>query len=288
LIQALPNSDTPLLNYLTAARAAQKMGDNQLRDLYLREAGQSMPEAKIAVGLTQAQLQLANHQWEQALATLKHLHDLAPKHPYVLKLLMNLYQEVQDWPELIKILPKLYKYQLISAEEERQMSCQSHLELLSSSLKQDKPEAIHAFFQSLSKSLAQEPAILCEYANFLMRENEEVKAEKLLRQQLNKRFNDLLITLYGQLKQPEKKYLEFAETLLAKNPHSGDLYLCLGRLCMTQNLWGKAKEYLEQAKILLPTPIVFAVLGDLYERLEQPTMACKQYKQGLMANLYSE
>ena len=49
LIQALPNTDTPLLNYLTAARAAQKMGDSQLRDHYLREAQQSMPEAKIAV-----------------------------------------------------------------------------------------------------------------------------------------------------------------------------------------------------------------------------------------------
>ena len=104
LIQALPNTDTPLLNYLTAARAAQKMGDSQLRDHYLREAQQSMPEAKIAVELTQAQLQLANHQWEQALATLRHLHDLAPQHPYVLKLLMNLYKEVRDWPQLIAIL----------------------------------------------------------------------------------------------------------------------------------------------------------------------------------------
>lgn len=107
LIQALPNTDTPLLNYLTAARAAQKMGDSKLRDHYLREAQQSMPEAKIAVELTQAQLQLANHQWEQALATLKHLQDLAPRHPYVLKLLMNLYEEIKDWQQLIALLPDL-------------------------------------------------------------------------------------------------------------------------------------------------------------------------------------
>ncbi|MDI1352729.1 MAG: heme biosynthesis HemY N-terminal domain-containing protein, partial [bacterium] len=95
LIKALPNTDTPLLNYLTAARAAQKMGDSQLRDHYLREAQQSMPEAQIAVELTQAQLQLANHQWEQALATLRHLQDLAPRHPYVLKLLISLYEQVR-------------------------------------------------------------------------------------------------------------------------------------------------------------------------------------------------
>ena len=112
MIQALPNTDTPLLNYLTAARAAQKMGDSKLRDHYLREAQHSMPDAKIAVELTQAQLQLANNQWEQALATLRHLHDLAPHHPYVLKLLMNLYKEIRDWPQLIAILPDLRKNKL--------------------------------------------------------------------------------------------------------------------------------------------------------------------------------
>ena len=110
LIKALPDTETPLLNYLTAARAAQETGDNKLRDDYLREAQQSMPEAKIAVELTQAQLQLANHQWEQALATLRHLQDLSPQHPYVLKLLMHLYEEVKDWPQLISLLPALKRH----------------------------------------------------------------------------------------------------------------------------------------------------------------------------------
>jgi hypothetical protein len=37
-----------------------------------------MPSADVAVSLTQAELQLADHQLEQALATLKHLRSVAP------------------------------------------------------------------------------------------------------------------------------------------------------------------------------------------------------------------
>ncbi len=131
LIKALPDTESPLLNYLTAARAAQEMGNNQLRDNYLREAQQSMPDAKIAVGLTQAQLQLANQQWEQALATLRHLQDLAPHHPYVLKLLMRLYQEVKDWQQLIALLPELKKYQVVSGMAFTRLQQQTYLQAIS-------------------------------------------------------------------------------------------------------------------------------------------------------------
>src|SRR3989338_4567910 len=136
LIKALPNTDTPLLNYLTAARAAQNMGDHQLRDDYLREAQQSMPEAKIAVELTQAELQLANQQLEQALATLRHLHDLAPHHPYVLKLLVQIYQEIGDWTQLLNLLPALKKYKVLGSSEYEQLQIQAYLCQLTDLIKQ--------------------------------------------------------------------------------------------------------------------------------------------------------
>ena len=73
LLRHAENSDTPLLNYLAAARAAQSQGAHERRDNHLLLAHESMPSADVAVGLTQAELQLAHHQMEQALATLMHL-----------------------------------------------------------------------------------------------------------------------------------------------------------------------------------------------------------------------
>lgn len=280
LIQALPNTDTPLLNYLTAARAAQKMGDNTLRDQYLREAQQSMPEAKIAVELTQAQLQLADHQWEQALATLRHLHDLAPRHPYVLKLLMNLYVQVRDWTQLIALLPSLKKYRVIDDQEYQQLELKSYSQAIIDLSKQKQTDSLITLFNSLPKSLAYDPEIVTEYVHFLMANNDFEQAESLLRRCLKKEFNASLIDLYGLLPFKDQQ-LVFAETLLKKNPNSAPLYLCLGRLCVAQHLWGKAKHYLEQSIEFNPKPDAYNELGKLYERLNDPFLASHHYKKGL-------
>ncbi|VEB33273.1 heme biosynthesis HemY N-terminal domain-containing protein [Legionella cherrii] len=280
LIQALPNTDTPLLNYLTAARAAQKMGDNQLRDDYLREAQQSMPEAKIAVELTQAELQLANHQWEQALATLKHLHDIAPRHPYVLKLIMQLYQEVKDWPQLITILPDLKKYQVVNPQEFALLQYNAYLQRMIDLVKQNQAEAVHTFFHSLPKTLSDEPNIIAEYIRFLLKRADYTTANDLLRRALRKDLSPQLIRLYSLLPTDEKQ-LTFAEGLLKKHAHSAALYLCLGQICMKRQLWGKAKYYLEKSNEIEPTALAYEIQGQLHEKLGEEALACKSYKQGL-------
>lgn len=280
LIQALPNTDTPLLNYLTAARAAQKMGDSTLRDHYLREAQQSMPEAKIAVELTQAQLQLANHQWEQALATLRHLQDLAPRHPYVLKLLMYLYQEVRDWTQLIELLPALKKNHVISHDDYLALQKNTYVQALHDLGRQNQAAAMTDLFNSLPKSLNLEPELVAEYVRFLLKIEDYKQAETILRRALRNEFSVELIELYSHLPCDEN-HLLFAESFLKKHPHSAPLHLSIGRICIGQHLWGKAKTHLEQSIDLIPTPIAYAELGRLQERLNDPLMAGISYKKGL-------
>lgn len=280
LIQALPNSDAPLLNYLTAARAAQKMGDNQLRDDYLREAQRSMPEAKIAVELTQAELQLSNHQWEQALATLKHLHDIAPHHPYVLMLIMRLYQEIKDWPQLIALLPDLKKYKVLNQQEYELLQYNAYLQRFIDLVKQNKSDTVNAFFRTIPKSLANNRNIIAEYVRFLLKNNEFTSATKLLSRTLRNDFSPQLIGLYGMLPANENQLI-FAESLLKKNIHSAALYLCLGQLCIKLQLWGKAKYYLEKSNEIEPTALAYEAQGKLHEKLGEETLACKSYKNGL-------
>ncbi|KTD64347.1 heme biosynthesis HemY N-terminal domain-containing protein [Legionella spiritensis] len=281
LIKALPDTDTPLLNYLTAARAAQEMGDSQLRDDYLREAQQSMPEAKIAVELTQAQLQLANKQWEQALATLRHLHDLAPKHPYVLKLLTHLYQEVRDWPQLIALLPELKKTKIVTGAAFDQLLHHTYLHALSDLIRHNQADAITQLIDNLPKTLKHDPDIMVEYCRYLAQKKKLEQAESILRHSLRKNYSDKLITLYGQIHYHENQ-LTFAETLLKKQPDSPELLLCLGRLSLNNHLWGKAKSYFEKSIELRPSPEVFQELGKLLETLNDQNGACRAYHQGLV------
>ena len=82
-------------------------GEHERRDAYIRLAHENMPSADVAVSLTQAELQLADHQLEQALATLRHLRSVAPKHTYVLRLLRRLYEQLGDWEHLRELIPEL-------------------------------------------------------------------------------------------------------------------------------------------------------------------------------------
>lgn len=284
LIKALPETDTPLLNYLTAARAAQEMGDSQLRDDYLREAQQSMPEAKIAVELTQAQLQLANKQWEQALATLRHLQDLAPRHPYVLKSLMHLYEEVRDWPQLLALLPELKKNNVITDHAFERLRHHTLLQAMSDLTKTSNEQKLIHMINHLPKKLRLDPELMACYCSFLIEKNQKILAESILRRCLRKDYHEKLIMLYGQFNTNEKQ-LVFAETLLRKWSNSAALYLCLGKLSVANNLWGKAKTYFEESILLSASPDAYAELGKLFEHLGEHDQARMAYRQGLQLSL---
>lgn len=281
LIKALPDTETPLLNYLTAARAAQEMGENKLRDDYLRDAQQSMPEAKIAVELTQAQLQMANRQWEQALATLRHLQDLAPHHPYVLKLLMHLYEEVKDWPQLITLLPELKQNQVVSGQAYQRLQQQAYVQAMLDLIKQNQAAGLVALIKALPKNLIYDAELMANYSRYLLTQCRDSEAELILRRCLRKQYNEELIDIYGQINSNDAQ-LKFTESLLKDHPHSAALLLCLGRLSKTKNLWGKAKIYFKQSIEFGATPSAYMELGKLLEQLSDQAGACAAYREGIL------
>ena len=117
LSSSASHADTPLINYLAAAQAAFESGDHEAVDELLRKAFESTPGSSMAVGLTQAQLQLAGNRPEQALATLLRLRKESPHHPFVLKLLKNAYLRLEDWRELSRLIPELRKRSVVPESE---------------------------------------------------------------------------------------------------------------------------------------------------------------------------
>ena len=84
---------------------------------WLRRADNKAPGAEMAIGITQAKLQLGSRHLEQALATLKHLHKKYPRHGYILKMLKEVYIGLHDWSSLQNLLPKLRKQKVIEDDE---------------------------------------------------------------------------------------------------------------------------------------------------------------------------
>jgi len=250
LLQQIHYSENPLLVYLSAARAAQQLGAHDRRDEYLRKAHLIAPDADVAIGLTQAELQLAHDQNEQALATLTQLNKSSENHTYVLTLLANTYKHLQDWDNLKDILPALKKHGNLSAESFLSFEisvCNGQLSNISksSTINNEGSQPLINFWKEAHHHLKTLPDIVEHYARQLVVVDAAGEAENILRLYLNKNWEESTIILYSELDvMVDNKHLEMVESWLSDHQHNAYLLLALGKICTSLSLWGKAKNYL--------------------------------------------
>lgn len=286
LIKGLPSSDSPLINYLIAAKAAQEQHELHRRDKYLREAKRSMPDTKIAVYLTQAELQLASKQFEQANATLKHLNHLVPKHPHVLKLMLSLYTTVNDWHELSKLLPKLAKSKIITTEELLKLEKDIFIHQLPHINVEKDNLLLLSVWSQVSTKLQQDNQLLTLYVKELIKHDEQQQAEILLRKHIKKQWHDELIELYSMLdKVDTNKQLKFTEKFISSQTNNAALYQALGIIAKRLQLWGKSKAYLERSIELEPSEKTYYELGELYHLLNDENAASDGFRKGLQLSM---
>ncbi len=268
---------SPLINYLSAARAAHELGDTEGRDDLLRQAHESTPGSRFAVALTQAQLQMAVAQWEQCLATLLQLKQESPRHPQVLAMLRQCYQELADWPALIELLPVLKKEKVLPADELTQLQLVAWRSLLATT--SESPEHV---WQRVPKDLKRASALIGQYAQTLAATGPSDEAEAAIRAGLQHAWDEELVALYGQIEANDvERQLKYAESWLKERPNDPTLLLALGRICMMNHQWAKAREYMEASLRLLRTPEVYAELGRLCTALGDAERGSEYFSQSL-------
>jgi HemY protein len=276
---AASKSDAPLLNYLQAARAAHLLGRNDRRDDWLRQAYESAPEAASAVLLTQAELQLDQGQYEQALATLRMLEEKSPNHSHALNLLGRLYYRLEDWQQLAALLPRLRKHGRLEAAVLKRWAVRVHREALDKTADAD---ALATAWNEVPKNLKQDITLLEAWYSGLIRTGQHDKAEKALAADLKREWRTPLVRLFGMLESSHPgKQLNRAEGWLKDHPDDVQLLLTAARLCLKNELWGKARSYLETVISLRPTPEAYQELGRLLGRLGEDEAAAEAYRAGL-------
>lgn len=292
LTSAASHADTPLINYLAAAQAAFECGDHEAEDELLRKAFESTPGSDMAVGITQAQLQLAGNRLELALATLVRLRKQSPHHPFVLKLLTNTYLRLEDWRELSKLLPELRKRSVLPESELGEIERQVWHNLLERAAEdcrrqqKDDPrtslEPLTRLWDELPGFLRKDEQTIGDYARLLADLGDEAQTETLLRKVLQNHWSDDLVNLYGRIegRKPGEQLLT-AEQWLKDRPNNAELLLALGRLSLRNELWGKAKEYFETSLRLRRSREALAELSRLSAHMGDGELSIKLMMQGL-------
>jgi HemY protein len=279
LVRAAPSMDHPILNYLAAAYCAQAQQAISTRDEYL---GKIVPKNKLtelALGLSQAQLQLQQHQYEQALAKLQQLQQTSPKHKMILKLLKKTYLKLADWGSLEILLPQLEKQNILTEAQLEKLSAKVYSGLLKNTTQLNDASLI---WSRIPKSLRYSPELLLIYIPMLSIKNPD-EAENIVRASLDKNLHSSLLTLYGQLDTSQNdKQLHYIEKFLKTHPDNPVLLLTLARLCVKNELWGKALSYFQASIGLSPNIQSYLEQGQLLEKLGETQKATESYKQGII------
>jgi len=282
LIRHARNSETPLLHYLAAARAAQKQMASDRRDTYLKLAHETTDGADIAVGVVQAELQLSAGQKEQALATLQHLREVAPKHPYVLQLLQTLYQDMDQWQEMQSVLPDLRKRHVLETDQVRALDKEAVVGQLQIALSKQDWSKFEQVWEKSTVRQRQTEAMLKPYVQGLIAQGEMSKAAELIEQFLRKDWSDELVYQYGQIQSGDLlKRLAIAERWLKNKKDNPWLLLTLGRLAKASDLWTKAEEYLAASIQHGARGETYQALAEVLSAQGKSDAAAETYKNGL-------
>ena len=286
LLKGVKGNETPLLNYLAAARASDSLNEPDKMREYLGAAEASDSNAIVAVEITEAQIRLAAHDYEQAASILARARRNAGKHPQVLKLLYEAYSGQGDWLNLLELLPELHKHRILPGDDLDKLERECQIRLLS------KPQTgegetglnyVQGRWQALPAYLKKDSEILQSYLQRLIELEAFEEAEKLTARALKNEWSDQLARLFGLIRggNPTRQLAQ-AEAWLTQHDDSAQLKLTLGRLAARNKLWGKARDYFESAYKQQRSSEVCAELGRLLTALGEPGVAAAYYREGLL------
>ncbi len=176
--------------------------------------------------------------------------------------LQRLQVTLRDWPALIALLPQLRKQQVLRPQEQDDLERKVWIATLDEVPAQGAESAVDAQWQQVPTALKGDASVVLAYARQLRAIGRDDLAEEVLHITLNRQWDERLVELYGQLRPRDaSRPLHHAEGWLKDKPQDPVLLLALGRLCMNNQLWGKAREYLERSLAQRPSAITAGELA---------------------------
>ncbi len=278
--QAMELGEAVLLNALLAARAAHAQRNFKARDDYLARAERASPGEATVRLMTQVELLLDAREVQAALPLLARLKALAPRNTGVLRLELKAQQLARNWDQVLATLAQLEKREAIEPVQAEQLRVHAHLENIRR--KAHSLEALQGYWERMPADDRLDTKIATAAARAFLGLGATRQAREAIEASLERQWDSGLAALYGECADRDAiKQIERAEKWLPAHPRDPALLLTLGRLCARQELWGKARSYIEASLAVEPTREAHVALAQLLERMNQPDEACRHYRESL-------
>ncbi|MBC8024024.1 MAG: heme biosynthesis protein HemY [Burkholderiales bacterium] len=274
---ALTGEETKGVAAIIAARSAHELGRFSEREQFLDQAkggAEALDQARLT---TLADLLVSQERYEEALAVLNDLSARDARNLRLLRLKLQAEQALGTWDEVLVTLASLAKLGGIGPAEAASIRRAAHLGNLAR--KSQDATALATYWKQIPAEMRVDPTVAATAARYYLALAAPADAQAIVEQALEREWNSGLVALYGETGGPDAMpQIERAEKWLRANARDPALLLALGKLCMRQELWGKAQSYIEASLALEPTHDGHMTLAALMERIGKPHEAVLHFR----------
>lgn len=266
---AMELGDQPALAATLAARAAHELRAPERRDAHLANlarlaADESTPGTDTLLrAITEADLLLKQRRAAEALNALQ---ALPQKHTAALRLELRALQLEKSWEKSLAVIDQLEKrkvYDTGQAGELRRAALAEHLKRCAI----DLPTLDEAWHKTPG-ALQRDSTVAAAAAEGYIALGTAERAAEIIERALDASWDSELAGLYAACNAGTQQ-IERAERWLDAHPHDAALLLTLGRLCMREKLWGKARNYLDASLSVEATVDTHLACAQLHEKLHE-------------------
>jgi HemY protein len=275
--------------YLLAARAAHLLNQFNLRDEWLAKIKSSDKQQARLVAT--ADMQMSSDDAQGALNTIEQLQKGGSRQILVQRIALRANQRLRRWDEVLRLTHSLMKRDALHPVV-AQKSIQEALSNLTRQKFGDH-EALLKIWKNLPKSDRKASGVTLVMAKSFLGAGKHNLARDLIEESIELDWDEGLIKIYPECVvagQAALSEIQKLESWMTKYPSEPALYLALGRVCLIQQLWGKAKSSLQsvirdpKAKPAMKAAAHMSI-AQLHEKLSEPQEAAEQYQ--FAAKLYA-
>ena len=289
LLRTAAKVESPLVNYLAAARCSHELGDRHEARSILADAQKKFPRFHTAIGLVQVKMELQDGRQDHAKDILLALKQKSPKNVVILNHLRKIYEANQDFVALADIFTQVKATKACSLNETLDMEASVIIGQLKQASIAASKEPQTDRFKSLRKTWGKAPSyqqknprVTAAYAQALIENFQDPEAEILLRKSLTTTWDDNLINFYGLLRVKDlAECIRYAENWLKYQPQNPVLLRTIGRLNLRNHSWTVAREYFQRSLEAQRDVETYAELARLLHNLGETQNSLETYQAAL-------
>jgi HemY protein len=275
--KARPDRTAAGLLALAGWRAAHALRDAARTAHWAARVGEH-DDLRAARLMTEAEFALEERRFEDARDALQQFAAREGKHIAALRLALRAERGLGNWREVARLVRRLEKHKGLTAVQAAPIRRRAVREALHG-LRED-PAELMRYWRELDAADRAEASLALETARALTAAGDGREARNVIEDALEARWDAALLLAYadcgangdviGRIAQAEK--------WLESMPRDDALLFTLGRLCRQQQLWGKARGYLEAALAIAPSRHAHVELAQLLDQLEESALAARHYR----------